>query len=133
MNEIIIGLVGALIGSGGFSWVFYVRETKREKKVATDNEVAEGYHQLAIEKQHRIDALEQSEDKKDEKIDELHKIVEGLREDKYALIEALAMERMMRCTKVGCAEREPPFGTIQKLKDFLENEPRIEQQQPAEP
>lgn len=132
IGEILIGLIGALIGGGGFSWVFYIRETKREKKVATDNEVAEGYRQLAVEKQHRIDALETSLDKKDIKIDELQKEKEQLREDKYALIETLAIERMMRCTEIACSNRKPPFGTIEKLKFFLENEPRIEKPQPVE-
>lgn len=131
-TDFIIPFCTLVIGGGGCGWFFFIKETRREKQVKTENEVAEMYRQLAIEKQHRIDSLESTLEKKDEKIEELYRDRSREMEEKYALLEALATERMLRCTKVGCVEREPPFGTLKKLKNFLENEPRIEKQESAE-
>lgn len=142
LQNIIIPLITLLAGGGGIGWIFHIRETRLQKRheaaikeaeahkmaaetrlqeVEVDNKVAEGYKELAREKQARIDKQDATIDRLNAKIDDLYVELNETREAKSAAVEALAIERMLRCDKVGCADRNPPFGTLTKLRDFLDS------------
>jgi 2C-methyl-D-erythritol 2,4-cyclodiphosphate synthase len=110
-TTIITALIAALLGSGGVGAFMYRKETKRGKQVENEKSLAEGWKELAEGKQARIDTLETTVEKKDEKIDaqyaemaELRNIIDHLRTENAVL-------KVYKCVNVGCAERKPPFGS----------------------
>ena len=110
-GTILTSLIAALLGSGGVGAIMYRKENKRGKQVENEKSLADGWKELAEGKQARIDTLETTVDKKDEKIDaqyaemaELRNIIDHLRTENAVL-------KVYKCVKVGCIERQPPFGS----------------------
>lgn len=108
---IITSLIAAVLGGGGMGTLFYYRETKRAKQADTELALAEGWKKLAEAKQARIDKLESTIEAKDMKIEELYVDIGQLRNDKDRLNTEVAVLKVYKCIKVGCAERKPPFGS----------------------
>ena len=127
-------VLGTLVGGGGVGWAFHVKATRKQAEAEarikeaearlanadTDNKVAEGYQQLAREKQARIEKLDRENDRLNAKIDELYTELTIEREARFAAVEELSRVRMLECTRLGCVDRDPPFGSAPCLREYLE-------------
>lgn len=117
-NTLIISLTSALVGGGGIGALFYRKENKRmkeaeieAKEVENDRKAADEWQTVAEGKQKRIDHLEITVGKKDEKIEELYNVIGELRERIDKLSTENAVLKIYKCVKIGCADRQPPFGS----------------------
>jgi uncharacterized protein HemX len=110
-GTVLATLASAILGGGGVGALFYRKENKRAKQTETELNLAEGWQKLAEAKQVRIEKLEQTIDAKDVKIEELYVEIGQLRNDKDLLSTEVAVLKVYKCEKVGCAERKPPFGS----------------------
>lgn len=110
-TTIITSLIAAVLGGGGIGAIFYRKENKRAKQAEIELSLADGWRKLAEAKQARIDKLEDTIASKDSKIEELYVEIGQLRNDKDHLSTSVAVLRVYKCIKVGCAERMPPFGS----------------------
>lgn len=124
-TTIITSLIASLIGGGGIGALFYRKENKRlkeaeiaAKEVENNKKVAEEWQHLAEGKQVRIDHLEDTVEKKDEKIDELYTEIGELRALADKLSTENAVLKIYKCIKIGCADRQPPFGTADVQLDY---------------
>lgn len=134
MITALCAVLGTLVGGGGVGWVFHVKATRKQAEAEarikdaearlahadTDNKVAEGYKELAREKQARIEKLDHENDRLNAKIDELYCDLTAEREARFAAVEELSRVRMLECTRLGCVDRDPPFGSAPCLRDYLE-------------
>lgn len=124
-TTIITSLIASLIGGGGIGALFYRKENKRlkeaeiaAKEVENNKKVAEEWQHLAEGKQVRIDHLEDTVEKKDEKIDELYTEIGELRALADKLSTENAVLKIYKCIKIGCADRQPPFGSAEVQPDY---------------
>lgn len=124
-SAVITSLIGAVVGGGGMSAFFYRKETKRmkeaeieSKEVDNEHKVAEEWQAISEGKQKRIDHLEETLGKKDEKIEELYALVGTLREKVDQLSTENAVLKIYKCITIGCADRQPPFGTADVTPDY---------------
>lgn len=107
--EIIVNAVVALLGASGLltSLMFY-SQTKRHKNAETDGIVAEHWKDLAVTMTDRYETLR---NEKRELWERYNKVENEL--VKY---------RILHCKKVGCSERIPPLGTLDKKENTNETE-----------
>lgn len=126
--------LGTLAGGGGIGWAFHIKASRKQAEAEArikdaearlanaeiDNKVAEGYKELAREKQARIEKLDHENDRLNAKIDELYSELTTEREARFAAVEELSRVRMLECTRLGCVDRDPPFGSAPCLREYLE-------------
>lgn len=132
-TQIAIAVIGGLFAGGGLMLIFTRREVKDGKAAENMQRVVDSMQKsldakdrIIEEQEHRREELKADVDKKDAKIDELQREKSSMR-DKFEqeksemrdtiddLSTKLAVSSMMRCIKLGCAERDPPFGSIVEL------------------
>lgn len=104
-SNIIIAIISAVLSGGGVATLLMLKENKQSKRVDNDLKFSEGL-------QERIKHLEEQLEKKDEKIETLYSEKDELRNDNDRLSTENAVLRVYKCVKVGCIEREPPFGAF---------------------
>lgn len=110
-GTILTSLIAALLGSGGVGAVLYRKEIKENKRIENEKSLSDGWKELAEGKQARISTLEDTVDRKDEKIDALYGEIAELRNIIDHLRTENAVLKVYKCVKVGCIERQPPFGS----------------------
>lgn len=122
--SLIIELVMAVITGGVVTSLVTMRETKRGMKldnIAKEEEtknleidrwsrLCDDLQSQLAESQNRLDGLNDKLDKKDERIMELEDRCVNYRNKIDTLNTALAKAIMMRCTRLKCEDRKPPFG-----------------------
>lgn len=118
--SIIIALLGALAG-GGLTALLTVRETRKSKKLENKekeldladkqkDEVISDWKELAEMYRTRVDELRDTLAVRTEKLEEKEKTISELRTilgDRNSENTALTL---MRCEKLQCPDRIPPFG-----------------------
>lgn len=110
-NTILTALIATLFGGGGIGSFFYIKETKRQKRLEADATAAEGWKALA---ERKLDIIE----KKDAKIDELYGIIGSQRQTIDEQSSEIARLRIFKCVKIDCTDRLPPFGSTEKDFDY---------------
>lgn len=104
-NNVIIALITAVLSGGGVATILMLKENKQSKRVDNDLKFSEGL-------QARNKHLEEQLDKKDEKIEALYAEKDELRNECDRLSTENAVLKVYKCVKVGCVDREPPFGSF---------------------
>lgn len=104
-SNIIIAIISAVLSGGGVATLLMLKENKQAKRVDNDLKLSQGL-------QERNKILEEKLDKKDIKIEELYAEKDVLRNENDRLSTENAVLRVYKCIKVGCAERQPPFGYV---------------------
>ena len=104
-SNIIIAVISAVLSGGGVATLLMLKENKQAKRVDNDLKLSQGL-------QERNKLLEEKLDKKDIKIEELYAEKDALRNENDRLSTENAVLRVYKCIKVGCAERQPPFGAF---------------------
>ena len=124
-TQVIVSLIsvvgGALVG-GGFTMWFTRKETKEGKAVENMQKVVDSM-QTSLDAKDRIiqeyetrrQELKGDLSRKDEKIEELLKEKSAIRDENDDLKTHLAVATMLKCIKLNCIDRDPPFGSIVNL------------------
>lgn len=102
--EIIVNAIVGLLGASGLitSLLFY-RQTKRQKNVDIDGQVAQQWREYAINMSDRYEEIRK--EKRDLWM-------------KYNQVEnELVKYRILQCKNINCTSRKPPLGTEEKLND----------------
>lgn len=132
-TQIIIAVISGLFVGGGLMLIFTRKEVKDGKAAENMQKVVDSMQKsldakdrIIEEQEQRRKELKDDVDKKDAKIDELQREKSAMR-DKYEqeksemrdqiddLKTKNAVSSMMRCIKIKCDERDPPFGSIVDL------------------
>lgn len=124
-TQVIVSLIsvvgGALVG-GGFTMWFTRKETKEGKAVENMQKVVDSM-QTSLDAKDRIiqeyearrQELKEDLSRKDEKIEELLREKSAIRDENDDLKTNLAVATMLKCIKLNCIDRDPPFGSIVNL------------------
>lgn len=107
-----------LIGGGGLVTIVTLRDKKNalvleniQKLISSNSETNEEWKAIAAERASRCSELKDDLEARDDKIDSLYDEIKQLRSDLDQRNTEVAVTRIYKCCKVGCSDREPPFGT----------------------
>ena len=122
---LLITLISVLFG-GGIVSVLTIREQRKGMRL--DNKVKQQdiHIKLIDELQEQIEKLNERLDKKDELLVEKDDIIADLRMKLDAARTKLAVANMLKCNKLQCSDRQPPFASSvvdmgEALKNYVEN------------
>ena len=119
-TNIIIAVISAL-GGGGLAVLFTRKETKEGMSLDNMQKVLDATDRIIEEREERCKELKNDLDKKDAKIDELHKMNATLRHRLDDANTKAAVADVMRCDITKCTNRRPPFGSNHRVaEDFIE-------------
>lgn len=119
-TNIIIAVISAL-GGGGLAVLFTRKETKEGMSLDNMQKVLDAKDRIIEEREERCKELKNDLDKKDSKIDELHKMNATLRHRLDDANTKAAVADVMRCDITKCTNRRPPFGSNHRVaEDFIE-------------
>ena len=121
-TQIAVALIGGLFVGGGLMLIFTRKEVKDGKAAENMQKVVDSMQKSLDAKDRIIEEQEQRRkelkgdvDKKDAKIDELQREKSEMRDKIDDLSTKFAVASMMRCVKLKCDDRDPPFGSIVEL------------------
>lgn len=113
----ILGYVAELALTGGLLAIVTIRDKKTAAILDNYDRVIKSWEETARERYNRAAELKADLDKKDKKIDELHAEKGELHDKINELYKELDHERteraraeMVKCNKLKCIDREPPYG-----------------------
>lgn len=113
----ILGYVAELALTGGLLAIVTIRDKKTAAILDNYDRVIKSWEETARERYNRAAELKADLDKKDKKIDELHAENGELHDKINELYKELDHERteraraeMVKCNKLKCIDREPPYG-----------------------
>lgn len=124
--SIIIAIIGSLTG-GGLISLFTIREQKKGMKLDNAEKEDGRWSKLVNELQGQIEKLNERCERKDARITELEDTNATLRQKLDETNTALAKATLMRCSKLGCKTRIPPFGYSELTPEELMLEKNTEQ------
>lgn len=96
IETLLTALVSAAVTWGG-TFLFYKQE-KKSRDIDNESKQSEEWRKLYLESQ-------EDSRKKDEKIDDLYKIIEGMRRDITALERRVQLNTIYRCDRIECGKR----------------------------
>lgn len=117
-TNIIIAVISAL-GGGGLAVLFTRKETKEGMSLDNMQKVLDAKDRIIEEREERCKELKNDLDKKDAKIDELHKMNATLRHRLDDANTKAAVAEVMRCDITKCTNRRPPFGSNHRVAEEL--------------
>ncbi|HOS46070.1 MAG TPA: hypothetical protein PLQ69_06295 [Paludibacter sp.] len=123
--ELIIQLIAALLGTGGFITLFLIIEKKAAAQVANTEKVNEQWQLIVAQKERDFSTLSQKYEAATEKIDKLYDVNTELRKQIDVANTNFAVSKLMRCHVTKCINRVPPFGSTEEVKQILDGEQRI--------
>ena len=109
-TQIITTVLTLLIPTGGIMAIFTAREKKTEMALNNMNKINEQWAAFSSKEEERRKELKADIDKKDNKIDELHREISRLRNELDNERTERAKAEMLKCIRTKCVERHPPFG-----------------------
>lgn len=116
--SIIIAVVGALAG-GGLISLLTIRETRKSMKIENGAKEDNRWTTLVEQLRAQIEKTNERLEKKDVRITELEDINDMLRQQLDETRTELVKARMMRCSRLNCTNRKPPFGYSELTPDEL--------------
>lgn len=114
-TNIIIAVISAL-GGGGLAVLFTRKETKEGMSLDNMQKVLDAKDRIIAEREERCKELKSDLDKKDAKIDEMHKEKDVLRHELDDANTRAAVAEVMICDKMDCGDRNPPLGSHAHFK-----------------
>lgn len=115
-GTIIVAVISAL-GGGGLAVLFTRKETKEGMSLDNMQKVLDAKDRIIEEREARCKELKEDLTKKDDKIDELHRINSTLRHKLDDANTKAAVAEVMRCDITKCTTRRPPFGSHVKVSN----------------
>lgn len=116
--SIIIAVVGALAG-GGLISLLTIRETRKSMKIENGAKEDSRWTTLVEQLRAQIEKTSERLEKKDARITELEDTNDMLRQQLDETRTELVKARMMRCSRLNCTNRKPPFGYSELTPDEL--------------
>ena len=110
-TQIIVNVISLLIPTGGIVAIITAREKKTEMALNNMNKINEQWEGFAAKEEDRRKELKADIDKKDNKIDELHREISRLRNELDNERTERAKADLMKCVRVKCIDRHPPFAS----------------------
>lgn len=124
-TQIIVAAISAVAGlltGGGLMMWFTRKETKEGKALENMQKVLDSMQntlnakdRIIQEHELRRNELKADIDKKDDKIETLLKEKSVIRDANDDLKTSLAVANLMKCIKLKCYDRDPPFGSVINL------------------
>lgn len=105
-------IMTALITSGAFTAIYLIGDRKTSSVLDNVAKTIEQWRGLLKEVKEEADALRAQVDAKDRQIDQLYKSIGALRDRGDKLSSRVAYLNALRCKKIQCIDREPPFGSV---------------------
>ena len=102
-------LISVLFGSGIVS-LFTIRETRKGLKLDNKEKEDNRWERLANELQDQIEKQNDRLEKKDARITELEDRCSTLSNQLDEANTALAKATLLKCERIECSQRKPPFG-----------------------
>lgn len=96
--------------------IFTAREKKTEMALNNMNKINEQWEAFSTKEEERRKELKEDIDKKDKKIDEQYREISRLRNELDNERTERAKAEMMKCLRIKCVERHPPFGESYNLE-----------------
>lgn len=123
----VIGLIGGLLTGGGLMMWLTRKETKEGKAIENMQKVVDSMQasldakdRIIQEHEERRQELKADLTRKDAKIEQLLEEKSEIRDENDELKTNLAVTTMLKCIKLNCIDRDPPFGSainLMALKD----------------
>ena len=107
----IIEIVATFLFGGGIVTFVTLKDKKTEAMLLNMEKVIEELRTLAAGYKEEVIALKSELKDKEVYIDELHRKESGLYEKLDKANSRAAVFKILKCTKVGCDKRVPPFGS----------------------
>lgn len=115
-------IIMTLITSGAFTAIYMLGDKKTSSVLDNVSKTIDQWQELLDEVKNELtsktsefnERMKASDDiltRKDAKIDALYKEISVIRDEKDKLSSKIAYLTAYRCNKVGCVDREPPFGS----------------------
>ena len=115
-TQIVITILSLLIPTGGIVAIFTAREKKTEMALNNMNKINEQWAAFSTKEEERRKELKEDIDKKDKKIDGQYREISRLRNELDNERTERAKAEMMKCLRIKCVERHPPFGESYKME-----------------
>ena len=96
--------------------IFTAREKKTEMALNNMNKINEQWAAFSSKEEERRKELKDDIDRKDSKIDEQYREISRLRNELDNERTERAKAEMMKCLRIKCVERHPPFGESYNLE-----------------
>ena len=116
--SIIIAVIGALAG-GGLISLLTIRETRKSMKIENGAKEDSRWTTLVEQLRAQIEKTSERLEKKDARITELEDTNDMLRQQLDETRTELVKAKMMRCSRLNCTNRKPPFGYSELTPDEL--------------
>lgn len=110
-TQIIVNVISLLIPTGGIVAIITAREKKTEMALNNMNKINEQWEGFATKEEDRRKELKADLDRKDDKIDELHREISRLRNELDNERTERAKADLMKCIRIKCVDRHPPFAS----------------------
>lgn len=131
-TQIIVSVITGLLAGGGLVIIFTRKEIKDGKATENMQKVIDSMKQVIESMQKSLDAkdriieehearrkeLKEDLDKKDSKIETLLKEKSAIRDENDDLKTEVAVTEMLKCIKLKCIERDPPFASHLQVKNI---------------
>ena len=121
-TQIITTVLTLLIPTGGIMAIFTAREKKTEMALNNMNKINEQWAAFSSKEEERRKELKADIDKKDDKIDELHREISRLRNELDNERTERAKADLMKCIRIKCVDRHPPFAQSSNTRDNGNNQ-----------
>lgn len=111
-------IAGTLLTGGGLVTLVTLRDRKSGAVLENLSSMVESsrdsnaeWREIAAERERRAAELKADLDRKDAKIDRMYEEIAALRDRADRLGSEVAVLNVMRCVRLECTERRPPFGS----------------------
>ena len=121
-TQIITTVLTLLIPTGGIMAIFTAREKKTEMALNNMNKINEQWAAFSSKEEERRKELKADIDKKDDKIDELHRELSRLRNELDNERTERAKADLMKCIRIKCVDRHPPFAQSSNTRENGNNQ-----------
>lgn len=109
ITTILTALISALLG-GGLITIFTLRETRKSLQIDNQKKEDDRWSKLCDEQQDQIEKLNERLEKKDGRIMELEDRCTNLSTKLDEVNTDLAKATLLKCSRIACQTRIPPFG-----------------------
>ena len=121
-TQIITTVLTLLIPTGGIMAIFTAREKKTEMALNNMNKINEQWAAFSSKEEERRKELKADIDKKDNKIDELHREISRLRNELDNERTERAKADLLKCIRIKCVDRHPPFAQSSNTRENGNNQ-----------
>ncbi|MCI2107990.1 MAG: hypothetical protein LKK12_01565 [Bacteroidales bacterium] len=115
MGQIIIQILSILLGSGGIVALFLVAEKKAAAQLRNTDKIDDKWQRLIEQKEKDYSFLNSRYEDATKKIEKLYDDNSQLRTSLDDINTECAVGRILRCNRIKCDDRQPPFGTDDNL------------------